>query len=277
MGCSNMRIGFSTGSLALDDVRRGLRMATHQRVKAIELSALREQELDPLLGSLDSLEEELRPFEHIALHAPSRLERMTEEQVVTRLKKVATRGWAIIVHPDVIHDYQLWRQLARAVCLENMDKRKRTGRTARELAHYFAEIPDATFCFDIGHARQIDPTMGEAAEFLRCFSDRLRQIHMSYVNSQSRHERLNFESLTAFRRVAHRIDDRVPVILETPVAEEAIEAEVSAAESVFANGGAARPPDREREVAIELSPMETRQIVGSIVRRSTAGPSPVIE
>jgi hypothetical protein len=231
-----MRIGFSTGSLALDDVQQGLRMAIHQRVKAIELSALREQELDPLLESLDSLGEQLRPFEHIAFHAPSRLEKLTEEQVVARLKKVADRGWAIIVHPDVVHDYPRWRQLGSAVCLENMDKRKGNGRTARELARYFAELPEATFCFDIGHARQIDPTMQEASEFLRCFGGRLRQIHMSYVNSQSRHERLNFESLTAFRRVAHWIDVAVPVILETPVEEEAMGAEVSAAESVFANG-----------------------------------------
>ncbi|HUY31321.1 MAG TPA: hypothetical protein VMV69_00965 [Pirellulales bacterium] len=218
-------------------------MATHQRARAIELSALREQELDPLLDSLDSLTEELRPFEHVALHAPSRFEKLTEKQVVARLKDVTGRGWAIIVHPDVIRDYKLWRQLGRAVCLENMDKRKSTGRTAKELARYFAELPEASFCFDIGHARQIDPTMQEAAAFLRCFGGRLRQIHMSYVNSQSRHERLNFESLTAFRRVSHWIADAVPVILETPVEEEAMEAEVSAAESVFVNG-ANRAPHR---------------------------------
>lgn len=44
-----MKIGFSTGTPALDDVREGLRIATHGRVKAIELSALREDELCPLV------------------------------------------------------------------------------------------------------------------------------------------------------------------------------------------------------------------------------------
>jgi hypothetical protein len=47
-----MRIGFSTGSLASGDFRRGLEMALRARVEAIELSALREDELDPLLGAV---------------------------------------------------------------------------------------------------------------------------------------------------------------------------------------------------------------------------------
>ncbi|MEX2121600.1 MAG: hypothetical protein WD847_18580 [Pirellulales bacterium] len=208
-------------------------MARSERIKAIELSALREAELDPLLDSLDSLEEQLRPFEYVSFHAPSRLEKLSEAQLVDKLQMVADRGWAIIIHPDVIHDVRLWRPLGAAVCIENMDRRKEIGRTAAQLQRFFAELPDATFCFDVGHARQVDPTMQEAETFLRCFGNRLRQIHMSYVNSRSGHERLNFDSLVAFRRIAHWLKDSVPVILETPVATEAIEEEVSAAESVF--------------------------------------------
>ena len=56
---------------------------------------------------------------------------------------------------------------------------------------------------------------------------------MSYVNSQSRHERLNFESIRAFQRVAHWVDESVPVILETPVEKDDVDEEISAAEEVF--------------------------------------------
>jgi len=49
---SHMKIGFSTGSIALGNVRRGLDVATHKRTNAIELAALREEEFDPLLESL---------------------------------------------------------------------------------------------------------------------------------------------------------------------------------------------------------------------------------
>ena len=117
--------------------------------------------------------------------------------------------------------------------LKTWTNEKKTGRTAAQLKRFFDELPEATFCFDIGHARQVDPTMQEAETFLQCFRDRLRQVHMSYVNSQSRHERLNHESVMAFRRVAELIKDSIPVILETPVSTESIDEEVSAAESVF--------------------------------------------
>lgn len=228
-----MKIGFSTGSIALDDVRRGLTVATHRRAKAIELSALREDELDPLLNSLDELQDDLSSFEYVSFHAPSRRDRLSEPDFVAKLQPVADRGWAIIVHPDVIENASLWRKLGRAVCIENMDKRKKIGRTAAQLKAVFEELPDATFCFDIGHARQIDPTMQEAETFLQCFRDRLRQVHMSYVNSQSRHERLNYESIMAYRRVAHWLDESVPVILETPVERDDVDEEISAAQRVF--------------------------------------------
>ena len=229
-----MKIGFSTGSIALDNVQRGLDVATNRRTTAVELSALREAELDPLLQSLDRLQGNLQSFEYISFHAPSKRERMTEAEFVGKLQQVANRGWAIIVHPDLIDDFSLWRKLGRAVCIENMDKRKKIGRTAAQLQTIFDKLPEATFCFDIGHARQVDPTMQEAESFLRVFKDRIRQVHMSSVNSQSRHERLNFESIQAFQRVAHRLNPSVPVILETPVQSGEIDDEISAAEQVFA-------------------------------------------
>jgi hypothetical protein len=228
-----MRFGFSTGSVASDDVRRGLQIATHRRAKAIELSALREDELDPLLELLSELEAELQSFEYVSFHAPSKRVRFSETEFVKKLQAVADRGWAIVVHPDVIEDFSLWKKLGRAVCIENMDKRKRIGRTAAQLREIFDRLPEATFCFDIGHARQVDPTMQEAESFLRMFQDRLRQVHMSFVNSQSRHERLNFESIRAFQRVSHWINQETPIILETPVESDEVDEELTAARRVF--------------------------------------------
>lgn len=233
-----MRIGFSTGSLAFGDFRSGLEIATHPRTQAVELSALRENELDPLLESLESPQPELSHFDYISFHAPSRIKELTEADLVSKLQQVADREWPIIVHPDVIQRFDLWQSLGNAVCIENMDRRKRTGRTAAQLGQIFEKLPDATFCFDIGHARQVDPTMQEANAFLQCFRPRLQQIHMSYVNSRSGHERLNYESIIAYRRVANLIDENTPVILETPVCAESIEDEVSSALSVFVDSSA---------------------------------------
>jgi hypothetical protein len=65
-----------------------------------------------------------------------------------------------------------------------MDLRKPTGRTVGELSDAFRELPAVTFCCDPGHARQVDPTMGEAMRNLRTFGDRLRQLPVSEVNSR---------------------------------------------------------------------------------------------
>jgi len=230
-----MKIGFSTGSLAFGNFRQGLTMSLQGSVTAIELSALREDELDPLLNALESLEEDLKSFEYVSFHAPSHLEKLSENDFVRRLQQVADRQWAIIVHPDVIRNCSLWAGLQGAVCIENMDKRKRIGRTAAQLKSLFKELPEATFCFDIGHARQVDPTMQEAREMLQCFRDRLRQVHMSYVNSQSGHERLNYECIGAFGRVANLIGETTPIILETPVAIDAMEEEVRMAKLILGN------------------------------------------
>jgi len=42
-------VGFSTGALAFADFRRGLQMLRETGAKAVELSALRAAELDPLM------------------------------------------------------------------------------------------------------------------------------------------------------------------------------------------------------------------------------------
>ena len=230
-----MKYGFSTGSIAREDFDRGLSVASIGSTKAVELSALRESELDPLLEWIDGLGNRLQPFEHVSFHAPSRREKLSEREFVSKLKPIADRGWAIIVHPDVIENYSCWKSLGRAVCIENMDKRKRIGRTASHLSWIFEKLPEATFCFDIGHAKQVDPSMQEAKKFLRLFRDRLRQVHMSYVNSSCRHERLNLESMLAFSRLAHLFDESTPVILETPVKENEVVEEISRATRVFRN------------------------------------------
>lgn len=75
--------GFSTGSLAFGDFRRALKMMERIPLDAVELSALREDELHPLLDALASLE--LARFTHVSLHAPSRLYTFTEQHLCKAL------------------------------------------------------------------------------------------------------------------------------------------------------------------------------------------------
>jgi hypothetical protein len=220
-------IGFSTGALAYSDFRRGLAIIHGREIHAVELSALRQHELRPLVEALDGMD--LSQFSYISFHAPSEIRQEDEEAVVELLLWVTGRGWPIIVHPDAVHDFSRWRRLGDLLCIENTDKRKRIGRTVEELSSVFRELPDASFCFDIGHARQVDSTMTEAYFILKAFGGRLRQIHVSEVNTRSKHDPLSYGSILAFREVAHLIPEEIPVILETPVPEEEIDLEMQRA------------------------------------------------
>lgn len=218
-------IGFSTGALAYADFRRALRMMHEQDVEAVELSALRQPELSPLLDALDGLD--LSRYSHVSIHAPSQFDAGSEIASAGRLRSHLSRGWPIVMHPDALTEWSVWRDFGPLLCIENMDKRKPIGRTARELAEVFRRLPEASFCFDIGHARQCDPTMTEAYLILREFGSRLRQVHVSEVNSRSTHDPLSFASVVAFQEVAHLIPEDVPLILETPVERERLAAEVA--------------------------------------------------
>jgi hypothetical protein len=217
-------LGFSTGALALSDFRSALQMLAKQPVHAVELSALRKEELGRLLRSLDDLD--LSQFSYVSIHAPSSFSPEAEAWIFRGLYEIRHRGWPIIVHPDTLHDYSLWRKLGNLLCIENMDKRKPVGRTVRDLELLFEEFPEASFCFDIGHARQVDTSMTEAYLMLKRYSSRLRQVHISEVNSRNKHDRLSFVSILGFQEVTHLIPLSTPVIIESIVPEDQIGAEI---------------------------------------------------
>ncbi len=217
-------IGFSTGALARNDFRRALQMLSDKDVSAVELSALRQNELAPLVEQLDQLK--LGGFQYISFHAPSAMEPAFEPMALELLEQVAARNWPIVVHPDAMHTPGKWANLGDCLCIENMDKRKPIGQTAKSLAEIFQLLPNASLCFDIGHARQVDPTMSEAWTILQHFHNRIKQLHVSEVNSQSQHDRLSIESVLAFKRVSHLLPADVPIILESRVEESEINEEV---------------------------------------------------
>ncbi|HSN98736.1 MAG TPA: hypothetical protein VLS89_10645 [Candidatus Nanopelagicales bacterium] len=215
--------GFSTGALARGDAPRALSMLSGSGSRVVELSALRVHEVGPLLAAAAALP--LGPYDYVSVHAPSRFDRADEPRIADAMAELAARGWPIVLHPDAIHDFHAWRQLGPLLVIENMDKRKPIGRTVEELESVFERLPDATFCFDLGHARQVDRTMTEAFALVRAFGPRLRQLHVSEVSTQSRHDLLSWGSVRAFQKVARWIPADAPVILETPASAAQIAAQ----------------------------------------------------
>ena len=225
-------IGFSTGALAFGDFRRGIELQMGYGLNAIELSALRDSELIPLVDAIPELD--LTPFEYISFHAPSRIASYSETAIVQILLDRVPESWPIILHPDVVVDVTLWAELGDRLCLENMDQRKPIGRTPSELRGFFDHLPNARFCLDVAHVRQVDPTMTVAFHLIEEFGDRLAQIHVSDVNDQSRHVSLNAASIAAFRRIA-RFLPPCPWIIESVIPASGIEREIQKVMQSLAN------------------------------------------
>ncbi len=224
-------IGFSTGALARGDFATGLAVQRDvPRIDAVELSALRDHELPLLVDAIPSLD--LDGFEYVSFHAPSKL-RTLDEHAVFELLLGLPDSWPVIVHPELLQTPSLWQQLGERLCLENMDNRKTTGRTIAELHVLFEAFPEATFCLDLGHARQIDPTMVSAMLMLQEFGDRLVELHISEVGPRGEHLPLGATTRQAFARVVHLVPAECPLIIESIIPPELIESELDAVSALF--------------------------------------------
>jgi hypothetical protein len=223
--------GFSTGAVAKGDFRRALTLLEELPVTALELSALRVHEVEPLSKAVDGLN--LERYAFVSVHAPSKYAASAEPEVVRQMSAFSRRGMHIVVHPDAIVDAPLWSNLATSLCIENMDKRKPIGRTAAELDRFFSMFPDAGFCLDIGHARQVDPTMSETRLLLRTYGSRLREIHLSELTTGSKHERLSMATVDAVAPIASLVAPDVPVIIESEIDASDLAGELSMAKTVF--------------------------------------------
>lgn len=235
-------IGYSTGAIALGDFSRALDTLRSHQFRAIELSALRIQEVEPLLAALPRLD--LRNYVYVSFHAPSSFAETEEEHLIELLKKLPD-NWPIILHPDAVHNFERWQGLAARLAIENMDRRKSTGRSARELIEIFRLLPQAKMCLDIGHARQIDTSMLETYVLLKTFSDRIVQLHVSEVDSMNRHERISIAAQMAFGQIKNFIPERVPVILEARVNEEEIDQEAGKVVQVLSRSSDSRSIERQ--------------------------------
>jgi hypothetical protein len=103
-----------------------------------------------------------------------------------------------------------------------MDRRKSLGRTLAELGRVFDRLPEASFCFDVGHAHQVDRTMTGAFFLLRALGARLCQVHVSEVTTRGRHDPVSRPTAAAFHAVAQWIPPDVPILVEArPVPDTA--------------------------------------------------------
>lgn len=237
--------GFSTGALALGDFRRGLDLLRQTDATAVELSALREHELPILMKEIGDLS--LSQFQYVSVHAPSRLVSLVESDVAEMLLPCLDRGWRVVLHPDAIQDAGCWRAFGSSLCIENMDKRKPTGKTADELRGFFTQLPQASLCLDLAHARQVDTTLSVARLILAEFGERIAQVHLSELDARSRHAPMSLATVLAIQQIVHWIP-AVPVVLEARVEQNRIQDELWMARRCF------EPPQSRQAIPARVPP-----------------------
>ena len=224
------QVGFSSGAIAYGDFARALDILKVTPFPCIEMSALRVSELPALIAALPELD--LSSYMYISFHAPSNFTAEEEAWVADLLFTRVPETWPIVIHPDTICNFDLWTRFGKRLAIENMDRRKPIGRTAYELSEVFDLLPNASLCFDVGHARQCDASMTEAFLILSRFAGKLVQVHISEVNSQSQHDPISHGAKLAYQQIARMIPECIPVIVESRVvnakiayeAKQAIEA-----------------------------------------------------
>lgn len=203
-------VGFSSGCINKADPRSAVNTLQKTISKAIELSSLREHELEKTMEAIDY---STGKFEYMSVHAPSKLINLTERQLVENY--LANIKLPIVVHPDIIGDFSIWKSLGSRLFIENMDNRKKTGRTFRELEPIFRELPEARFCFDVAHALQVGSYVElEILRMLTGFADRLAQIHLSTLDSNLIHHELSDSAIKVYRDISFMVPSHVPIILE---------------------------------------------------------------
>jgi hypothetical protein len=180
---------------------------------ATELSALSEPELPGLISYLRS--DPMLPFRFISVHGPSKQRRLGEHELVELLTTLPAWVDAIVMHPDMIEDPAVYRPLGRRLAIENMDVGKATGRDTQELAGLFQELPQAGLCFDIAHAKSVDPELGIGEELLSSFASRLRHVHISSLDEDLHHVPISNEDELRYAPLLAKCRD-VPWILEAP-------------------------------------------------------------
>jgi hypothetical protein len=224
--------------MAYGDFCAALELLAPSKLTAVELSALRMPEVETLVHAIPDLQ--LDGYSYISFHAPSSYSADQEGWLADLLHTGVPEAWPIVLHPDAICDPTLWARFGSRIAIENMDRRRATGRNVRELAEIFDRLPEACLCFDLGHVRQYDSSMTEAFLMLTAFREKLVQIHLSEVNSESQHEVMSYGATLAFQQIASLVPDQLPIILESRVDQSMIYAEVERAREALSVSSFAR-------------------------------------
>tara|TARA_Y100000310_G_scaffold311212_1_gene357287 strand:- start:523 stop:1242 length:720 start_codon:yes stop_codon:yes gene_type:complete len=185
-------IGFSTGSLYKTKVKpiskECFELIANTGSKAIELNCIDPNNLYELLKIKDN---DLKKFDYISLHAPAikmfYQDNQKTKKVLDLISEINKRLdlKCIIIHPDRVIDWKIFLKYKLPLAIENMDKRKKTGKTDQSLNGFFKKT-NFKMILDINHCFTVDRSMRLTKRLIEKFQNKICQIHISgYLKNKS--------------------------------------------------------------------------------------------
>jgi len=159
----------------------------------------------------------LQEFSNISLHAPwyqIRYENNSEVgDVVEKLREIAERVCSngIVIHPDVIGDWNYIEESGMDWVIENMDSKKSFGKYPNEMEAIGKEH-EFDFVLDLFHTYENRPDLEFVREMREAMKDRIRHVHLSGIGSERHCLVCSADNLDYIQEILK--DVREPIILE---------------------------------------------------------------
>ena len=129
---------------------------------------------------------------------------------------------AVIVHPNMVSDFDVLPRFGQKVLLENLDKRNTRYTRPEDFRELFSDSSPFGMILDLNHVFTHDPSMRRAKEFYDAYGDRVGEIHLSGFTEL--HEPL---FRTKQDEIIYSIQDfSTPIILEGTMKPEELSLEM---------------------------------------------------
>ena len=165
---------------------------------------------------LENITESVRGFKYISIHSPVDIRYGNNPDTRSILRKIEElylklNAKLIVVHPDLVDDWEVFNDYKVNWAIENMDDRKEHFKDALDLKEFFISNPFWGLVLDVGHCNSNDKSMILAHDLITEFKDRIREIHLS--GYKIFHEPLNQTGQVEIINSCKQID--VPIIIES--------------------------------------------------------------
>lgn len=131
---------------------------------------------------LENITESVRGFKYISIHSPVDIRYGNNPDTRSILRKIEElylklNAKLIVVHPDLVDDWEVFNDYKVNWAIENMDDRKEHFKDALDLKEFFISNPFWGLVLDVGHCNSNDKSMILARDLITEFKDRIREIH----------------------------------------------------------------------------------------------------